>query len=375
MKNKRKRRLSFFNRLILGLNGLLCLALLLSYLSPYTNPQRNSYIAFFGLAYPPLLLLNALCIVYWLLFNARYALLSVLVILVGYSSLLNHIGFRHTSKPVKRDSDCIRIMTYNVHEFKRYGADNDSWTRHDIFNIISGQQPDVIGIQEFYTRWRGQYAMLDSVKQILDTHYVYFAPAYASGRDAMGMALFSKFPIINQGLIQISEKGSENQCLFIDVKRNNQVFRVYSIHLQSIKLGPSDYNYLDSIKKREANFTSSKRIGSKLKQAFIKRSAQVAIVKQHAAKCPYPYIISGDFNDTPSSYAVHQLSTGMKNTFREQGSGLGRTYNGDFPNYQIDYIFASPQFKVEDYHVIEKKLSDHYPVYSDLLLNSGATHQ
>ena len=91
-------------------------------------------------------------------------------------------------------------------------------------------------------------------------------------------------------------------------------------------------------------------------------------IKDHAAQCPYPYIISGDFNDTPSSYAVNAMAQGLKNAFREKGSGFGRTYNGNFPNYQIDYIMASPQFEVADYQIIEKRLSDHYPVRSDLLL-------
>ena len=62
------------------------------------------------------------------------------------------------------------------------------------------------------------------------------------------------------------------------------------------------------------------------------------------------------------------MSKGLKNAFCEKGSGFGRTYNGDFPNYQIDYIMASPAFDVLDYDIIEKKLSDHYPVCSDLLL-------
>jgi len=91
-------------------------------------------------------------------------------------------------------------------------------------------------------------------------------------------------------------------------------------------------------------------------------------IKEDAAKCPYPYIISGDFNDTPTSYAVNKMSEGLKNAFCEKGSGFGRTYNGDFPNYQIDYIMASPAFNVLSYQIIEKKLSDHYPVRSDLVL-------
>lgn len=92
------------------------------------------------------------------------------------------------------------------------------------------------------------------------------------------------------------------------------------------------------------------------------------MMKDHMAQCPYPYIVAGDFNDTPSSYAVNQMSKGIKNAFREKGRGLGRTYNGDIPNYQIDYILVSPQFDVLNYTVIEKKLSDHYPIRSDLLL-------
>jgi endonuclease/exonuclease/phosphatase family metal-dependent hydrolase len=114
--------------------------------------------------------------------------------------------------------------------------------------------------------------------------------------------------------------------------------------------------------------TQSKRIAWKLKKAFIKRSEQVIKVKNHSHDCSYPFIIAGDFNDTPSSFAVNQMAKGLKNAFREKGSGIGRTYNGDFPNYQIDYIMASPQFDIRSYKILEKRLSDHYPVCSDLLL-------
>ncbi|MFD2144077.1 endonuclease/exonuclease/phosphatase family protein [Mucilaginibacter antarcticus] len=110
------------------------------------------------------------------------------------------------------------------------------------------------------------------------------------------------------------------------------------------------------IKKGKADLESTKRLGGKIKRAFIKRSEQVLLVKTHARQCPYPYIIAGDFNDTPSSFAVNQMAKGLKNTFREKGSGMGRTYNGDFPNYQIDYIMTTSQFDVTGYRIIEKTL-------------------
>ncbi|MGY0040117.1 hypothetical protein [Pedobacter sp. NJ-S-72] len=59
----------------------------------------------------------------------------------------------------------------------------------------------------------------------------------------------------------------------------------------------------------------------------------------------------------------------MHNTFVEQGTGLGRTYNGKFPNFQIDYISATKKFKVINHRIIQSRLSDHFPVRSDLRIN------
>ena len=113
---------------------------------------------------------------------------------------------------------------------------------------------------------------------------------------------------------------------------------------------------------------SSKKIGIRLKKAFIKRGEQVKILKADTEKCTIPYIIAGDFNDTPISYTVNTISAGMKNSFREKGSGFGVTYNGEFPNFQIDYILTSPEFSIKNYLIVDKKLSDHYAVRTDLEL-------
>ncbi len=260
-------------------------------------------------------------------------------------------------------------MTYNVHNFKRYGAKNDVSTKHEILNIIRKEQPDIICFQEFYSRRHGQYDMRDSIVQVTGAGHYYFEPAVYNATEAIGIAIFSKYDIIGHGLISFTGKASENECIYIDVAKGKKKFRIYSVHLQSIHFDPEDYKYIDSITHDEKpDMAAARRLGSKLKTAFIKRSAQAQKVKANAIKCPYPYLIAGDFNDTPASYAVNFMAEGLKNTFREKGSGIGHTYNGKFPNYQIDYIMASPQFNVASYHVTEKQLSDHYPVRSDLVL-------
>lgn len=79
-------------------------------------------------------------------------------------------------------------------------------------------------------------------------------------------------------------------------------------------------------------------------------------------------LIMGDFNDTPLSFAVNHVGKGMQNTFKERARGWGQTYNGDFPNFQIDYILVSSDFNVRRYEIIREKLSDHYPVMADISL-------
>lgn len=367
---KGKKDLGFFGKLILWFNYGLCLALLISYLAPYIDPREAWLIAFFGLAYPPLLLFNIILVLYWLLRGRLYFLLSVLTIAIGYQVLLNNIGFRSQTDIAKSSlQNVLRVMTYNAHDFKRYGANNDISTKHEILELIAQNNPDIIGIQEFYTRKRGQYAMIDSIKKIMKSEFYYFEPFEVNYDQASGMAVFSKYPIFNFGLVQLSGKTTGNQCLFVDIQKGDKKIRLYSMHLQSIKFEPEDYKYLGEVsKKGKTNMTATKRLGSKLKIAFLKRADQVFTVKAHAKECPYPYIYSGDFNDTPASFAVTQMAAGMKNAFREKGAGMGRTYNGDFPNYQIDYIMASPQFEVLNYEIIKKKLSDHYPVWADVLL-------
>ena len=365
----KKKGLSFIDKIFLWITLFLCICLLTSYLAPIIDPEKFWPIAFFGLAYPFLLLCSTSMFVYWLLRKKIWALLPLVTIAIGWGILNKNIGLRFPSAHGLKNAGAIRIMTYNVHNFKRYGAKNDISTKHEILDIVANQQPDIIGFQEFYTRNHGQYNMLDSIQKILRSKNYFFETVVSNKDEAIGLALFSKLPIIAHGYIQLAERSSENQCIYIDVKKGDKTFRIYSVHLQSIRFDPDDYRYLNNISQQgKPQVGSAKRLGSKLKIAFEKRSEQVFKIKRHADSCAYPYIISGDFNDTPTSYAVNQMCKGLKNAFLEKGSGMGRTYNGSFPNYQIDYIMACKQFDILNYDIIEKRLSDHYPICSDLVL-------
>jgi endonuclease/exonuclease/phosphatase family metal-dependent hydrolase len=369
MKKKSDPKLSFFSKLLLFINCGFALALLISYLAPVVDPRKFWPVAFFGLAYPPLLLANVLFIVYWLIARSKLALVSIITILLGWNALHNNVGFSFWNKVPVQSAGNFRILTYNVHNFRKNGLIDDDVTRHGMLKIIADVNADVIGIQEYFSRKKGSFALKDSINDIIKTTYLHTEGNQENESEIIGLAIFSRYPIVSKGTVAIAEPGRGVQCIYTDIKKGEKIVRFYNVHLQSVQFEMRDYHYIDTVTKSgKADLSSTRRLAGKLKRAFLKRAEQIIMIKEHAAACPYPYIISGDFNDTPSSFAVYQMAKGIKNTFREKGFGLGRTYNGDFPNYQIDYIMASNQFDVLNYNIIKQKLSDHYPVYADIAL-------
>ena len=368
---KKRSGLNVFNKLVLVANIVAVLSLLIAYLSSFINPTTFWAPAFFGLAYPAILAVNVLFIIYWLISVPRYALLSFLTILAGWNVLTSYIGFRESSGIMvsKSSESFIRVLTYNVHNFKQFGDKNDKFTKEQILDIIRKEQPDVVCFQEFFSRQRGEYNFRKLIPEILKTEHYYFKPTTDNGYEATGTAIFSKHPIVNTGKVLFAKKMNWNEAVYADINYGNKIFRVYNVHFQSISFQPEDYKYLEKVTKEiDTDVESSRKIGSRLKQAFVKRANQVKILRSHTDSCKTPYIIAGDFNDTPISYTVQEVSKGLQNSFRKKGSGFGITYNGEFPNFQIDYILASPEFTIKNYLIVKKKLSDHYPVRTDLEL-------
>lgn len=373
-KTMKKKNNSFLQKAILFFNLFAIICLLLSYLASLVDPEKLWYFTLFGLAYPFILLANVLFILIWILLKRWYFLYSLLFILIGYQPLTRTFGFRTAdSNNFKVDSNTIKLMSYNVHYFKKFGSDLDTVTRSKVLSLIKEEQPDIIGFEEFFTRKKGKYDLKDSLLKILNTKQFYYSRAVDNDYESTGVAIFSKYPIVNTGEIVLDSLESGNQGVYVDIKKNKKLFRVYAVHLASISFQPEDYNFLNEIKsdiKSSKDVVSSKRIVKKLKTAFIKRSNQVKIIKKNMDSCKIPYIIMGDFNDTPVSFSLTQMNEGLKNAFQEKGRGLAITYNGDFPNFQIDYILTSPEFNINSYRILKKSYSDHYPLRSNVSLSN-----
>ena len=367
----KKRGFTFFGKIQLLISIGLAFALVLGILAGSLDPRKFVLIAFFGLAYPFFLLLNVIMVALWIIRGRLLiALITVAIICSGWHALIATVGFiGESDEGPKSTPDLVRMMTYNVHSFKPYGEDSNESVKRQMLKVVKNENPDIICFQEYYTRRKGSFAITDSLKKMLTTSHYYFVPIAKNDYEATGLAIFSRYPIVDKGAISFANSGG-NSSIYVDVMINQKKVRVYNVHLQSISFDKQDYTYLDKVtKKMDAEIVPSKRILGMLKAAFLKRSEQVDVMKAHMKTCETPFLIAGDFNDTPASYAVTQLTKSLNNSFVQEGTGLGRTYNGKFPNFQIDYISGTKSIRVINHRIIQAKLSDHFPVRSDLRVN------
>lgn len=362
-----RNNLGFFSKTVFTANVLAVIALLLSYSASFIDPQEFWPIAFFGLAFLPILLINFGFIVYWFLRKKRYILLSLLAILSGWNLLGTHINFKNNNdKIVVKADTTLRVMSFNVHLFEKFNNPKNNF-REETVELVNTVNPDIICFQEFYSRIKGSRQFTKILKEEADFEDYYFEPVSKNDYEGYGQAIFSKFPIIDHGAIYKNGYGV-NRIIFADIKREIDTVRVYNVHLRSFALQDEDKEFVQqsataSVKDEE----KTKRLGRKLKRAFTNRSEQAKSLRKHIENCPYPYIVMGDFNDTPMSYSVNVVGKNMYNAFEQKGFGWGVTHFGMLPLFQIDYIFCSKDIKVDNYGIIKERLSDHYPIWADLI--------
>jgi endonuclease/exonuclease/phosphatase family metal-dependent hydrolase len=368
--NPEKKKRSLFRRLMFVLNVIAMITLLFSYAASFISPDKIWWLALFGLGYGIIFSINLFFIVFWLLLRDRKFWFSLIIILVGFSKILNIFEFHFLSnQPDKKLNDHeypIKIMSFNVRLFDLYNWTHNHETRAGIFNFLSKESPDIVCFQEYYScdSTDQDFKNNDTLKKVIPSGYSHIEYSLTlRGTDHWGIATFSKYPIIHKQAVHFQQKGG-NIFIFSDLVVGRDTIRVFNTHLESIRFGMKDYKFIENLGNNveEDEVDRSVSIIRRLKRAFIKRAKQVEVLHQYIVQSPYPVILCGDFNDTPSSYTYSILSDGLKDAFRESGSGFGKTYAGAFPSFRIDYILHDHSFDSYGYQTVRENLSDHYPI-------------
>ena len=368
---------TYTKRLLVFINVGVAFVFLLSCLNPYINPTNWWFVSLLGIGFP-FLLLAVVGFLIWLLFiKKKYALISGVVLLLGLKNITAFYSF-HFPRGFKAEKklETIRVATWNVARFREMRKNNNkgSQTRLKMLDQIKEQNADIICLQEFFhSDDEGWYHNIDFMRDSL--HYPYFCYSYEldGGKKFTGNAIFSRFPIIDSGLIRYPRPSMPENLVYADIRLKNRIIRVYTTHLQSVQLRKSDYETIENIKEGEEGIsTKSKTIFSKLKTGVINRKIQTDIINQVLGDSPYPAVFCGDLNDTPNSYTYFKIKGHMQDAFLRKGFGIGRTFSAISPTLRIDYIFADRRFRIEQFKRIVKNYSDHYMLVSDMELKTAS---
>jgi endonuclease/exonuclease/phosphatase family metal-dependent hydrolase len=348
-------------KILLGVNVFFAFTLLVSYLAVLINPGDFALPAFFGLAYPYLLLINIILAIIWFALLRFEALISVLVIAAGFTHFSNYIKL---VKPEGNKNNTFKVLSYNVRLFNYFENNHGITSEKRIFQFLKSQKPDIICLQEFFLM--GNPKVEESlIISALGGDYYSHMKIIGSGKNRYyGILTLSRFPIVRRG--EIIHPGSSSLSIFTDVLIQKDTIRIYNNHLQSFRLRSLERSFIEqlTINDDKQTMTEVKNLSVSLKKGFVKRAQQAEVVKGQINRSPYPVIVVGDFNDTPVSYAYRKIRKGLKDSFVNSGYGAGFTYKGNYPPNRIDYILYNSPLINSYFEIIKVKYSDHYPIIS-----------
>ncbi len=342
------------------------------------NPEKFWFIGLLTLVSFYFLLILLGFTFFWLIAKPAYSLISIAFLLMAWVPLRHLLKIRVSHKfEIKKDSTSLRVMSWNVEHFKIAEHKKHPEQKMQMLGLINNYNPDVACFQEMVASDKNPDAInnIEGFMKELKMPYYYYSYNTKVDYDKdhrFGIIILSKYPLVNKMTVSHTPNDYNSIFQYADIVKGADTFRLFNMHLQSLKFSDDNLRYLHNPEiDDEVNFKESKSVIAKFKTGFLKRKIQSDRIKEEVNQSPYPVIVCGDFNDVPNSYAYKTIGKGLQNAFTEKGTGLGRTFSHISPTLRIDNIFADKRFKVEQYLRVNRKISDHYPIVTDLYYAGG----
>ena len=327
-------------------------ATLVAYLSVYVSPATFWLAGFFSLAIPFLLIANGLLMVFLAARRQWRVVFPLAALLIGYPYIAASVVWR---TPAESNSPTFSVLSYNVRVFNIY-AHRQRDTPRPTVTWLTHEDADVKCLQEFYND--DSSAVLNATQRLQGQgdYHSYVKPTLINRIGAQfGLAIFSRFPIIDRG--EVGASGDSLQyAIFADLRTPAGPVRVYNVHLRSMSIDESALS-------DQGKYPS---IARKLKNGFTTRAHQVDALLTHIRTSPHPVVVCGDLNDLPYSYTYFSLRDQLLSTFEEAGRGFGFSYNGKLFFLRIDNQFFSESLQAHRFDTYrEVNFSDHFPVRAE----------
>jgi endonuclease/exonuclease/phosphatase family metal-dependent hydrolase len=345
-------------------------------LLPFLEAGKHWFIALLGLVFPFLFFVLLFFLIYWVIKKSRWAVLCSMALLLGWQQVSVMFGFNRLKNfDVIKKAETLRVLSWNLSSWGETNRGKKVNHMYEMMDLIKKQDADVLCFQEYLYYKNLRYR--DSIHTVLKEAgyiYAYFGKAHFNKRMyttavLTAVAIISKYPIADTAKFIYSEDDFAEPLIYADIKKDNQVVRIFTTHLQSLQFANNEYDALQVLKEPGvASINQSRSMLWKLRQGYKKRSLQVELVRKKIEESPYPVILCGDFNDVTNSYTYFTIKGNLQDAFLKKGSGFGRSFRFISPTLRIDYILADKKFRIQQFGKIEVDYSDHYAIMADLEL-------
>ena len=334
---------------------------LVIFASIFISPQTIWLSGILALMTPVVLLVNTFLLIYLIFRKSSLLVYPLGVCAIGLIFLSR--TFALYNPPAVKEQ--LSVLSYNVRVFNVYShLNNDFIQSKKTLAWVANREEDVKCFQEFYVKPGDE--IFGTLKTLSRQHpYYHFEPIHTNTDGAQfGMAIFSKFPIIHRGSLQVSKK-STNNILYVDIVNELDTVRIYNVHLESMSI--DEQRLANS--NRETISRNLKQLFSQLKHGFVQRAMQIDNLCAHLEGSPYPVILAGDLNDMPYSYSYQKLKKYLHSSFENGGNGFGFTFNGRLFFLRIDNQFYSEGVTLGKFETHNQvKHTDHFPISAEYSL-------
>lgn len=358
-----------FRSILFTINSFTLLLLLSSYLSWYVSPAEVVFFAYLGLAFPVVLVVNFMFLIFWSTMHKwRIVGLNIVVFMLCYATISAY--FPITIFPQAVPESSIKVLSYNVRGFN-WKLDKKWNDTMPMIKYLKSLDADIVCLQEYAVSVNENQATTRNLQKILkDYPYYSVTPLRPNnGRNVYGLACFSKYPIKSTQNIPFGD--TDNGAVVYEIVVNGKIVTVINNHLESNRLTTKDKRlYKDFLRSRKSGKKLdevTQNIDSKLSTAFRIRVPQVDMVARYSKlQMADALIVCGDFNDSPISYSYKTIKNGLVDAYAETGFGPGITYHENKFWFRIDFIMHSKNMKSYQCTVDTVTYSDHYPIWSYL---------
>jgi endonuclease/exonuclease/phosphatase family metal-dependent hydrolase len=243
-------------------------------------------------------------------------------------------GFR-AAKP-----ETFRVMTYNIHHGEGLDGKVDL---ERIAALIRSEAADIVALQEVdkgVARTAGrdlgaELARLTGMQCVFSNNYHFQGGEY-------GNAVLTRFPVkqVTNHLFQMLAAREQRGLLQLVLDVHGREIAFWNTHLDA---GSAD----------------------------AERWASISAILALAKSCDnMPFLLCGDFNDTPSSRVYQELAAHFDDIWSRVGKGAGATVPAAQPQRRIDYLWVgkNQQLTPKSAKVIHSEASDHLPAIAEIEL-------